>query len=218
MKKTALILAGAGLLAGIVYYCTRKKKLSFSGFRQSKPKPNILFIGDSITADPKWSYPALLRKMRPDVNIDVLAKSGQTTSWMLSNLPARLTKKYDKVFVYGGINDALSYQTKTSKVLSNMQEMINLSRANGADVYVILGYEPNKFMDIRKMPITRYIKSRQEYVPFVPRYKEIQNLYQKNLRNATIIPKINLSTLTSDGIHPSGSGQQKIADTINWYI
>lgn len=217
MKNTALSFAGAGVLAGIIYYSTRKK-LSFAGFRQSKTKPNILFIGDSITADPKWSYPALLKKMRPDVNIDVLAKSGQTTSWMLSNLPAWLSKKYDKIFVYGGVNDALSYQTKTTKALSNVQEMINLSRANGANVYVILGYEPEKFMDIRKMPITRYIKSSKEYVPFVTRYKEIQNLYWKNLRNATIISKINLSTLTSDGIHPNGSGQQKIADTINWYI
>ena len=180
---------------------------------------NILFIGDSITADPNASYPALLKKMRTDLSIDVLAKAGQTTSWMLSNLPEKLSsKQYSKVFIYGGVNDAMNSAIKTSTTVSNVQQMIDLIIGSGAQPYVVLGYEPNKFMDYKKMPITKYIKRKEDYLPIIQKYKQLQDLYSRNLQDVTVIPKINLSTFTSDGIHPNASGQRKIADTLNWYL
>lgn len=223
-KQLYLIAASFAFLGGVLYF-TRKKseKKPFLGWlfgsSNTPSNPNVLFIGDSITADPQWSYPALIRKDRPDLRIDLNAKSGQTTSWMLSNLPAKLSgKKYGKVFIYGGVNDALNDTQKTSTTLSNVQKMIDLARQNGAKAYVILGYEPNGYMDYRKMPITRYITRKEAYIPMIEKYKTIQNMYASQLRNATIIPKINLGTMTSDGIHPNSSGQRKIADTIKSYL
>ena len=225
MQKKHLywIAGGVAVLGGILYYKSRKgEKKPFLGWlfgNKSTPNPNTLFIGDSITADPNWSYPALIRKSRPDLSIDLNAKSGQTTSWMLVNLPAKLkAKKYGKVFIYGGVNDAMNDSIKPSTTISNVQKMIDLARQNGAQVYVILGYEPNGFMDYRKMPLTRYITRREQYIPMIEKYKGLQNSYATQLRNATIIPKINLGTLTSDGIHPNGTGQNKIAEVIKRYL
>ena len=112
------------------------------------------------------------------------------------------------------MNDSI----KPSTTISNVQKMIDLARQNGAQVYVILGYEPNGFMDYRKMPLTRYITRREQYIPMIEKYKGLQNSYATQLRNATIIPKINLGTLTSDGIHPNGTGQNKIAEVIKRYL
>jgi lysophospholipase L1-like esterase len=185
---------------------------------KSKSK-DILFIGDSVTADPNASYPALIKKIRPELNIEVLAKAGQTTSWMLANLPNKLAaKKYGKIFIYGGINDAMNSSIKTSTTLSNLQQMVDLINASGAQPYVILGYEPNRFMDYLKMPINKYISRKENYLPIIEKYKRLQNLYSTELKRVVIIPKINLGTSTADGIHPNPNGQKKIAETINWYL
>ena len=229
MKKKNLywIAGGLAVLGGILYYKkSQGEKKPFLGWLfgtkrtpSTSTNQNILFVGDSITADPNWSYPALIRKSRPDLNIDLNAKSGQTTSWMLLNLPAKLkAKKYGKVFIYGGVNDAYSATMKLDTAVSNVQKMVDLARQNGAQVYVILGYEPTGFMDYRKMPVTRYIKSKQAYIPLIERYKTLQNMYASRIKNATLIPKFNLGTMTSDGTHPNGAGQSKIAEVIKRYL
>jgi lysophospholipase L1-like esterase len=219
-EKTKDILIGAagGFLVGVVV-CSLTKKKEFLGglFGTKKKSPkSILFIGDSITADPQWSYPALIRKAKPDLNIDVLAKPGQTTKWMVDNLPLKLAaKKYDRVYVYGGVNDAYnSYIKVPDTPVANVQKMIDLAQQKGSEVYVILGIEPNGYMDYRKMPITQYVRRKEDYIPLIERYKQIQAAYASRLRNATLVPKFNLGTMTSDGTHPNGTGQQRIADTI----
>ena len=223
MKKQYYYVLGALAIIGTAIYFRKSSKKSFLGLGKifgSSSKENILFVGDSITADTKWSYPALVKKDIPYANVDLNAKAGQTTGWMLKNLPAKLAaKKYSKVFIYGGVNDSMNDTIKTSSTVSNVQQMIDLSRNNGAQVYVILGYEPNGFMDYKKMPLNRYMKKRELYIPMIEKYKNLQNAYSTQLRNATIIPKVNLSSnLTSDGIHPTTTGQRKIADKILMYL
>jgi lysophospholipase L1-like esterase len=220
IEKTKHILIGAagGFFVGVLLCSLTKKRNEFLGglFGTKKSPKSILFIGDSITADPQWSYPALIRKARPDLNIDVLAKPGQTTKWMADNLPFKLAaKKYDRIYIYGGVNDAYnSYIKVPDTPIANVQKMIDLSRQNGAESYVILGIEPNGYMDYRKMPITQYVRRKEDYIPLIERYKQIQAAYGTRLRNATLVPKFNLGTNTSDGTHPNGVGQQKIADKI----
>jgi len=212
-REYKFLLAGVGI-ATVGYLYFRKRSNFFGLFKKKTSPKTILFVGDSITADPMWSYPALIRKQRPDLKIDVHAKSGQTTGWMLQNLPPVLArKKYDRVYIYGGVNDAFN-NVNLSTAVSNVQKMIDLARQNGAEAYVVLGYEPNGFMDYKKMPITRYVRSKEAYIPLIARYKQLQSMFATQLRNATLIPKINLGTKTSDGTHPNGAGQQLIADTI----
>ena len=115
----------------------------------TNPK-KILFIGDSHTSiktkDGKavtYTFPNILKKeLEPEgYTIDVLALGGMTTQWMLDNLPKQLSgKKYDRVYIYGGANDAMNSSIKLEKALENIQKMVDLSRENGADVFVNQGY------------------------------------------------------------------------------
>jgi lysophospholipase L1-like esterase len=221
-EKSKYFLFGAiGLLAGVAICAATKRRKEFLGglfnFRKKKSPKSILFIGDSITADPRYSYPALIRKARPDLNIDVLAKGGQTTKWMADNLPIKLAaKNYDRVYIYGGVNDAFSSSIKIpDSPVTNVQRMIDLIRQDGAEAYVILGYEPIlPFMDYRRMPLTRYIKRKEDYIPLIERYKRLQAAFSSQLKNTTLVPKMNLGNMTSDGTHPTAAGQQRIADII----
>jgi lysophospholipase L1-like esterase len=180
-------------------------------------KRNILFVGDSITAAPNFSYPYLIKNRRKDLSIDVLAKSGQTTTWMLSNLKSYLftsPKKYEKIYIFGGVNDAfngLKYETTTQ----NLQNMINLIKLNGAKPYVMLGIEPNGYMDYRKMPVTKWVKSKNAYIPLIERYKKLQSEILLKVKEATLIPKFNLQPIhTQDGTHPTAQGQLLISNLV----
>ena len=225
-KQVRYLLIATGV--GLAYYGYKKQhpKTNFlGGFGlfitnllglTAKPSiKSVLFIGDSITADPTWSYPALIRKARPDLNVDVLAKAGQTTEWMKNNLPLKLSaKKYDMVYIYGGTNDTLNNQILPATSVANVQNMVDQVRAKGSEAYVILGYEPVGFMDVNKMPITQYVKRHSDYKPFVERYKYYQSQLASKIKNATLVPKFNLGNNSLDGIHPNGTGQDIIKDKI----
>lgn len=238
MKKTYYYyLAGFSFLGGVLIYLKYKKDTSmqynsFLGWlfpprnTRTNQNNNILFIGDSITdiddakGRPTGTYPLLLRTDKPNLSIDVNALGGKTTSWMLLNLPPYLrNKKYSKVFVYGGVNDAFNTSVTPEKTIANIQKMVDLAKENGAKAYVVLGYEPNGFMDYRKMATTRYVTKKEGYIPLIARYKNLQQLMSTKIIGATIIPKITLgSQYTIDGVHPTGAGQRIIADTIKGYL
>lgn len=230
------MLGGASVLGGVLLYLKYKKDTSmqynsFLGWlfpknQSTNQNKNILFNGDSITdiddarGRATGTYPLLIRKDRPDLSIDVNALGGKTTSWMLLNLPPYLrNKKYSKVFIYGGVNDAFSSNVKLDTTISNIQKMVDLAIQNGAKPYVVLGYEPVGYMDYRKMPTTRYVTRKEDYIPLIARYKTLQQMMASKIKGATIIPKIVLgSSYTSDGTHPTGAGQKIIADTIKRYL
>ena len=187
------------------------------------PKRNILFVGDSITAAKDFSYPYLIKKRRGDLNIDVLAKSGMTTTWMLNNLRSHLfstNKKYEKIYVFGGVNDAFT-NLKSDTTISNLKSMVTLITNNGARPYIMLGIEPIGYMDYRKMPVTRWVKTKEAYIPLVENYKKLQALIllrsndrEKTLK-ATLVPKFNLQAIhTTDGTHPTAQGQLIISNQV----
>lgn len=199
-----------GVGIGVAYFISRFTKL-----KNPNPK-KILFVGDSIS-DPKYSivYPLKVKEARPDLQVDIVALGGKTTSWMLENLiPQLQNNKYDRVYIYGGINDMFS-PVSVSTALSNVQKMVDLINENGADAFVLQGYTHNGyFMDANRIPTTRYVTTAEEYLPLIEKYKQYQSAIPKTIKNATIIPQFNLGDNTSDGTHPSAKGQQMIADII----
>jgi lysophospholipase L1-like esterase len=174
------------------------------------PKKRILFVGDSITASELYSYSYLIKRGRKDLSVDVLAKGGQTTQWMLENLRKQLfNKKYDKVYIYGGVNDSMNDTIPTERTLRNLQDMVNLINTNGAKSYIITGIEPDNFMDYRKMPLNRWMTRRELYIPMIAKYKRLQQALPISIKGATIIPKFILQPVhTQDGIHPTSVGQR----------
>lgn len=193
----------------------RPTRLSFSRSNVNKYPNGILFIGDSITAHPTASYPALIRLRNPNVKVNVLAKPGMTTDWMRKNLPKVSGSRFSRAYIYAGINDAFGNKPLQNAV-DNVQDMADTLRANGTEVFVVLGYEPEGFMDHNKMPTSRFIKRKTDFIPLISRYRQLQNLYAEKLKNVRIIPKFVLSPkMNFDGIHPIGSGQKVIADVIS---
>jgi lysophospholipase L1-like esterase len=190
---------------------------------KNKNPKKILIVGDSQSAiktanggDITFTYPNLLRKQFSGKSFDVLALQGKTTAWMLSNLPEKLKgKKYDRVYIYGGGNDATNTSITIDKIISNIQRMVNLARENGADVFVNLGYKiegtNGKFGNYTIMPITPYIKDRTQWIPIVERRKLVQKRLSKEIKGANLIPIYDLKQNTSDGIHPNAQGHKLVA-------
>jgi lysophospholipase L1-like esterase len=212
-----------GISTALIYRFVKNKK-GKSKIKNKNPK-KILIIGDSQSAieSPNgtkisYTYPNLLQSKLKDkgVTIDVIAQVGKTTDWMKKNLPAKLkTKKYDRVIIYGGGNDASNSSTKLENVVKNIQEMVDMSIENGADAFVNLGYKvQGDFGNYKIMPLTPYIKEREKWIPLVERRKELQKLISQKIKNATIIPTYDLQSKTTDGIHPTSSGHKIVADKI----
>ena len=110
-------------------------------------------------------------------------------------------------------------KVRSHREIANIQKMVDLAIQNGARPYVVLGYEPVGYMDYRKMPTTRYVTRKEDYIPLIARYKTLQQMMASEIKRATIIPKIVLgSSYTSDGTHPTAAGQRIIADPIKRYL
>jgi acyl-CoA thioesterase-1 len=220
--KYRYIIGGGIAIAiiGVVVYLTRKGKTETS----EKPKigKKLLFVGDSqtaiVTADGKpitFTYPNIIKKeLEPQgYTIDVMAKGGMTTSWILDNLPKQLkNNKYDRVYIYGGGNDTSSRVDLDKVTLPNIQKMVDLSIENGADAFVNLGYKVDGFADYKKMPLTPYLKKKEDWIPYIERRKELQRKIPTVIKNARFLPIYDLGTKTTDGIHPTAEGQKIVAE------
>jgi len=198
-------LAGLGVATALLFE-------RFFNLKNPNPK-KILFVGDSISTG-ESTYPAIIRRDRSDLQIDTLSEGGRRTDWMLENLKSKLaSNKYDRVYIYGGVNDAFS-TTPISSILSNVQSMVNLINENGADAFVISGYVVDGFMDLSKFTPSKYVTEVSGFIPLIDRYKQYQSSLFKTIKNAKIIKPINLGNRTGDGIHPNGEGQRIIANEV----
>lgn len=218
--RNRFLIGGVLSVAIVGFFLSRA--LGRAVLKNPKPK-KILFVGDSITAvkDSKGNnitstYPNYVKNELAlnNISVDVLAKGGQPTSWMLQNLPTMLQNKYDRVYIYGGVNDAWNSSIKPNVPFENIQKMVDLINQSGADAFIIIGYEPYGFMDYQKMPVTIYQKSKEDNIPLIKEYADFQVQLPKTIKNATFIPKFSLGNRTSDGIHPNAEGQKMIAQTI----
>jgi lysophospholipase L1-like esterase len=198
------------------------KVIKKQGVRIKNKNPKkILIVGDSqsvIKSDTgsaiTYTYPNILIKEFPNKNFDVMASVGKTTKWMLDNLPSKLLNKYDRVYIYGGGNDMTS-GVSVDKAVSNIQEMADLSKASGADVFVNLGYKiegvNGKFGNYNIMPITQYVTTKEQWIPLVEKRKQLQKSLSKSIKGVNFIPVYDLKKNTTDGIHPTGEGHKLVA-------
>lgn len=195
----------------IIYFTVKK----FFG-KKTQPVGSVLFVGDSITAIEyngkpiTTTYPNIIKKelSSKGVKVDVLAVSGKSTDWQLANLTEKLkTNKYDRVYIYGGINDMFSGVSK-NKALQNIQKMVDLIRSKGAEPFVITGYDANSFMDENKLKPTKNVPTKSGMIELKNKYIDYQNSIADTINNATIVGKFNIpSSMTNDAIHPTPSGQ-----------
>lgn len=202
----------------IIYFTVKK----FFG-KKAQPIGSVLFVGDSITAiesngKPVTStYPNIIKSelSSKGVKVDVVAQGGKRTDWILTNLKEKLkTNKYDRVYIYGGINDMFS-SVSIESALQNVQKMVDLIKSKGSEPYVIIGYDAKTFMDENKLKPTSYVPTKAGMVKLKNRYIEFQNSIPKAIKGATIVGKFNIpSSMTSDAIHPTPSGQKIIANSL----
>jgi hypothetical protein len=208
-KNKWLIIGGLGILGlGVL---TAILLESITPIKNKNPK-KILFLGDSITAS-DISYANQVKQNLKDLDISIKASVGKKTSWMLQSLIDLLkTNSYDRIYIYGGINDIFS-GVSGNEALSNIQQIVDLGNSKGADVFIIEGIEPKGFMEIEKMPLTQYISSKDQYLPLIEKYSKFQNSL-KAIKKAKLIKKFDLNGKTSDGIHPNLEGQKNISNEI----
>lgn len=215
LTYSLIALTFLGLTSFVLVKNKRKVRI-----RNKNPK-KILIVGDSQSAIRSssgvainYTYPNILIKDFPDKQIDVMASVGKTTKWMLDNLPAKLSNEYDRVYIYGGGNDMTSGVT-IDKAISNIQQMADLANASGADVFVNLGYKiegtNGKFGNYKIMPITPFVKTKEQWIPLVEKRKELQKSLQKSIKGVNFIPVYDLKQNTTDGIHPTAEGHKLVA-------
>lgn len=174
---------------------------------------NILIVGDSITVDAGFTWSSLYKKNQTDKDVKILAIVGkQLTAWMKPEVEKELkVNKYDTVIIYGGVNDTFSGK-KTPNIIKDLQSMVDNVVNNKAQAIVITGYDAEKDMDINKMPITKYVKTANEYKPLLEEYQKFQSNIN-TIKNALIIPKVSIGVL-GDGFHPNGTQAKLLYDHI----
>lgn len=186
----------------------------FYTFIKFKNPKKILFVGDSISTG-ETTYPAKIKKERTDLDIDIIAKGGKTTDWMLDMLKEQLNqKKYDRVYIYGGINDAFNNKSPES-IYKNLQEMVDLVDKQGGYTFILKGYLPNdEYLAVQNMKPTRYVTTKEAYIPLINNYITFQENVGKKVKNAHFIERLDLGNTTSDGTHPNGTGQNLIKEAV----
>lgn len=229
MDKRTFLKIGLGAVATYVFYSflfKKKEEVKDEPQLENDKKDNklnpksVLFVGDSITANEYNNKPISIVYSQQIKNklkdkgiwVDVLASVGKTTSWMLQNLPQKLnSRKYGRVYIYGGINDIFAGLSK-EKAYSNIQKMVDLINKNGAEAYVIIGYDANKIMS--KLKTTKLLPTQKSIYNVKSKYIEFQDNLEKNIKNAHFVEKIDLGERTTDGVHPTAEGQKIIAEKV----
>lgn len=136
------LIGGAVIGFGLIYLSKKYGKGSINGKIKS-----ILFIGDSNTAA-NYSYADQLKKDFPNLTIKKIAKVGEKTDWMKSELEKELkNNKYDIVAILGGSNDIYAGR-KLDSTKADLDYMYNLIHSKGAKVLGVT--PPNKDYYVNK--------------------------------------------------------------------
>lgn len=184
--------------------------------REKNNKSKILIVGDSITVDNGYTWSSLFKKLETNTEVEILAIGGkQLITWMAPQLQAKLAaNSYDRVYIYGGINDAYSGR-KASAILNSLQSMVNLVVSKGSEAVVVTGYDAEIDMGDNSTKPTKLVKTKEEMEKLLAEYRS----YQKSIdtiKNAIIVPKISIGIL-GDGFHPTGKQPKKLYEHISKY-
>jgi len=177
--------------------------------KEDNGKINVMFVGDSHSAGPGWTWNYLIAKDHPEWDVTQLAVGGKRTDWMLQNLQTKLKeKKYDLVFIYGGANDVMSPQP-ISTPISNIQKMVDLVNGQGGKAIVLVGFDSESIFNPEKVATTKYC-DRECMIGFKPKRVKYQADLPNSITGAIIIPKlVGDISWSNDGVHV-GSAQHKL--------
>ncbi len=170
----------------------------------------ILVFGDSLSAayglEPDEGWVTLLEERLEDDNYPVTVAnasvSGETTSGGVARLPAALqAHQPDLIILELGGNDGLR-GLPVAQMRTNLQEMIELSLGNGAEVLLVGIQIPPNYGP-------RYTE------PFYAQYQELAEAY-----DLALLPFLlegiadNPDLMQNDGVHPVADAQSMIVDNI----
>lgn len=185
-----------------------------------KQRRDVLFIGDSITeSDSKTkTYAQLIKESNRNLKVDIIAFSGRRTEWMMTMLESTLNSiHYNRVYIYGGINDMHS-DVDVISAISNIQSMVDMVNESGGIPIVIVGYDSSLMQDYGTSAPRKWVKSKD----LDSRYSEYQTLLEQRIRGGIVLPplKLGIDDMFSDRIHPNKIGHQKlktyIAPSLQW--
>lgn len=181
-----------------------------SGQVLASANTKILVFGDSLSAayglEPDEGWVTLLEERLEDDNYPVTVAnasvSGETTSGGVARLPAALqAHQPDLIILELGGNDGLR-GLPVAQMRTNLQEMIELSLGNGAEVLLIGIQIPPNYGP-------RYTE------PFYAQYQELAEAY-----DLALLPFLlegiadNPDLMQNDGVHPVADAQSMIVDNI----
>ncbi len=170
----------------------------------------ILVFGDSLSAayglEPDEGWVTLLEERLEDDNYPATVAnasvSGETTSGGVARLPAALqAHQPDLIILELGGNDGLR-GLPVAQMRTNLQEMIELSLGNGAEVLLVGIQIPPNYGP-------RYTE------PFYAQYQELAEAY-----DLALLPFLlegiadNPDLMQNDGVHPVADAQSMIVDNI----
>ena len=189
MKKLALILC-----------------LTLSAFKGEDDK--ILFVGDSLTAySGGWQH-QVARMLH--AKYDNISKGGKRTKWRVKELNklSDNSNGYTKVIIYGGINDSFS-SVKEDETIENIQDMVYTAKEMGAEPIVIVGYNPERVINLTMYSKEVEAKCRDRYI-------KLQKRIQRDIRGCNVIPVENTIYRidSDDGIHLKASGHRKFSSWV----
>lgn len=126
-------------LASLVAYLTRSRWLPVAkklGGPLATCDHKFLFVGDSLTAYTQ-SYADQLKSICPQLRYTKVAKSGEKTDWMLTQLHNTLqTEKPDVIIIWGGVNDIYA-RNSIALAKQNLTAMYDLAKSAGAKVVAV---------------------------------------------------------------------------------
>ena len=160
----------------------------------------ILAFGDSLTygtgANKQQAYPARLQQMlsRTVINAGIPGEVSKTGLARLANLLKQ--HRPELLILCHGANDILRH-SNLKQTKDNLQQMIDLARANNAQV-VLIG-----------VPKFSIFLSSADF------YKELADNNQMPLENTVLSDILSKNQLKSDQIHPNSKGYEIFAKRIH---
>jgi lysophospholipase L1-like esterase len=171
-----------------------------------------LFIGDSLSAYPTgWQDQLCEAKGWTKTN---LAKSGKRTDWMLCQITDHLIsdRKYDRIVIYGGINDVYT-NVNIDSTVRTIQKIVDLANKYKIKPFVIVGYDGQVANN------NTWIKDKKLEKKIKENYINYQNRLSGEIKNATIIPIIPIEKQDLfDGIHLSAQGHKTYVKYLTKFI
>ena len=183
---------------------------------EEEKSESILLIGDSHTVDVGWTWSSQIKKNLQ--NVKIIAVGGKRTSWMKEQLENELSlKHYDVVVIWGGNNDTFSL-VPNSQAISNIQQMVNMVRAQGGKAFVIQGYDYEVFADENRYKPTKYA-TKEDMKKYRKKYIDFQNELASSISGAVIIPKFGVdNSHAPDNIHGDQYAHKFVFNEVMKYL